>query len=76
MNKAKKVCLSFLMTIIRITGLMEHRLSQEELQELHGHITRTTTAFSSEPGNIFPVSVDVPGVLTGWMLPSPASMKA
>lgn len=57
----------FSMTVIRITGLMEHRLSQEELWGLLGHITRTTSvpAFLSESRNIFPVPVDVPGVLTG-----------
>lgn len=66
------------MTVIRITGLMEHRLRQEGPWGLLGHITRTTPApaFLSEPGNIFPVAVNVPGELTGWMLPSPTFMKA
>lgn len=46
---------------------MEHRLSQEELWGLLGHITRTTSvpAFLSESGNIFPMAVYVPGELTG-----------
>lgn len=57
----------FSMTVIRITGLMEHRLTQEGPWGLLGHITRTTSApaFLSEPGNIFPVAVNVPGELTG-----------
>lgn len=57
----------FLMTVIRITRPMEHRLSQEELWGLLGHITRTTSvpAFLSESGNIFPMAVYVPGELTG-----------
>lgn len=57
---------------------MERRLRQDGPWGLLGHITRTTSApaFLSEPGNIFPVAVNVPGELTGWMLPSPTFMKA
>jgi hypothetical protein len=48
---------------------MGHRLSQGELRELSGHITVARTAsvpeFSSEPGNIFLVAMDVPRSLTG-----------